>query len=441
MNNYHVIKDPVHGVIQFTEAENHWVKPFIDSPNFQRLRHIKQLGLADWIFPGAVHTRFNHSLGCAYVASQISEKLHLSTQDKQKVVLAGLLHDIGHGPFSHTFEELFYQKCLRHEDWTPLFLQEYADTGLLEHHPETQLTTQTFLSIQNLIMHQEKNQKLLADIVSSQLDADRLDYLLRDSHFCGVSYGQYDFAWLLHCLMIVEQEGQQRLGITVKGVGVVEHYLMARRLMMKNVYHHAKKYTAEFLLTLFLKYLAQELAEHPQFKNLHSSHLSQFLVATMKFNQAIENSPDSTALKQEFLKTHYPLYKKLCDYDVFAMIRTLAESPEIRPVITIAKLLESRQIPRGIICQESQVAKAREYLAALEKKVQPWQAALLTLPHQSYQAKKDPILLVNALGNIETIHDHSLMIRALSDRQEFSYLICLDESILHLPEAQALCHH
>ena len=97
------------------------------------------------------------------------------------------------------------------------------------------------MHIADMIMHKPINKSVLADIVSSQLDADRLDYLLRDSHFCGVRYGEFDFRWMLHCMAIVESKEGERLGITHKGIGVVEHYLMARRLMTRNIYHSQKK--------------------------------------------------------------------------------------------------------------------------------------------------------------------------------------------------------
>src|SRR5579864_8696655 len=90
-HSFHMIKDPVYGTMQFTTLENNWIKPFIDSPNVQRLRHIKQLGMGDFIFPGAVHTRFNHSLGCCYIASQIGNKIGLSEEEKQLVMIACLL--------------------------------------------------------------------------------------------------------------------------------------------------------------------------------------------------------------------------------------------------------------------------------------------------------------------------------------------------------------
>lgn len=248
-NIFHVIKDPVHGTMQFTSMEDAWVKPFIDSPHFQRLRHIKQLGLGDLIFPGAVHTRFNHCLGCCYVASQIAHKIGLADEERQLVMIASLMHDIGHGPFSHAFEGVFKEKAVLHEDWTPYFLNDYGQTDFFKRYnhlnPRHQLNDEKFNVIAHMIMHKPAKKNVLADIVSSQLDADRLDYLLRDSHFCGVRYGEFDFRWLIHCMSIVECHEGERLGITHKGIGAVEHYLMARRLMARNIYHSQKKLAIE----------------------------------------------------------------------------------------------------------------------------------------------------------------------------------------------------
>ena len=232
---FHVIKDPVHGTMQFTSIEDSWIKPFIDSPNFQRLRHIKQLGMGDFIFPGAVHSRFNHCLGCCYVAGQIAHKIGLADEERQLVMIACLLHDIGHGPFSHAFEGIFQHQLIRHEDWTPYFLADYRTKAFFsdynKQNPRYHLTEEKFQHVAEMIMHQPISKRVLADIVSSQLDADRLDYLLRDSHFCGVQYGEFDFRWMLHCMTIVTYQGGERLGITHKGIGVVEHYLMARRFL------------------------------------------------------------------------------------------------------------------------------------------------------------------------------------------------------------------
>ena len=149
-------------------------------------------------------------------------------------------------------------------------------------------------------MHREKHRKLLADIVSSQLDADRLDYLLRDSHFCGVAYGEYDFKWMLNCLTAVDTKDGQRLGITYRGVGVVEHYLMARRLMMRNIYHHQKKYAGEKYLRRLLKLLASRLHQEPNFQNLADTTLGKFLAAVEPFNLG-------QVKKEDFIRQNFDL--------------------------------------------------------------------------------------------------------------------------------------
>ena len=426
-NTYHVIKDPVHGSMQFTNEENAWIKPFIDTPNFQRLRHIKQLGMGDLIFPGATHTRFNHCLGCCYVASQIARKLELSTEERKRVMIAGLLHDIGHGPFSHAFEGIFYKKSIKHEDWTPLFLEEFKTDQ-----KNDAVSAKDFDTISNLIMHQEKKHKLLADIVSSQLDADRLDYLRRDSHFCGVTYGDYDFRWLLHCLTVVkDKKGQNRLGVTVKGIGVVEQYLMARRLMMQNVYQNGKKYAAEGLLAKFLKYLAHSITDENLFQEVKTKNLAQFLKAVTEYNHKAKDSDCSEEHKQAFLKANYHLYKRLCDYDIFSMIRYFANLEGDHPVITIAKRLYHRKLPKVEYIDEANLPKVRERINALKenKSIEPWQVSLIALPHQAYFGSQDPILVLDKKGQSKNIHEYSLVLEGISDRLEKAYFLFFDADI------------
>ncbi len=350
MNNiFHVIKDPVHGTMQFTSEEDSWVKPFIDSPNFQRLRHIKQLGMGDLIFPGAVHTRLNHSLGCCYVASQIAQKIGLADKERQLVMIACLLHDIGHGPFSHAFEGIFHEKCIRHEDWTPYFLADYRTHDFFMQYnrknPHHHLSEEKFSRIAAMIMHKQEKKSVLGDIVSSQLDADRLDYLLRDSHFCGVRYGEFDFRWMLHCLAIVDTNDGKRLGITHKGIGVVEHYLMARRLMTRNISHSQKKLALEALLVHLLANLAENLESSSEFSLLRRSRLGEFLVAVNKYNQTAVNGVNEEN-KREFLEANYENYKELCDYDVFALVKHLADMPDSSQATQIASRIQLRQMPK-----------------------------------------------------------------------------------------------
>ncbi len=436
MIQFHVIKDPVHGAMQFTTLEDGWIKPFLDSSNVQRLRHIRQLGLADWIFPGSVHTRFSHSIGCCYVGSQICNKLGISVRDKQLVILACLLHDIGHGPFSHAFETLFYQGSVQHELWTPLFLSDYVNDEFLlrfnQKNPDYPLNKQDIKTIQNLIEHKAKP-SLLSDIVSSQLDADRLDYLHRDSHFCGVTYGEYDFRWLLHCLTIIEQNGVARLGVTTKGIGVVEQYLMARRLMVRNVYHHGKKHGGEFFLQSFLHYLAKAVDEDDHFKELATNPLIIFLQSVNRFNKQAKQSSDLKALKTGFMEQNYVLYKQLCDYDVYSVIRHLAHQNFQHTAVTLAQRLHARQLPKVIYVDESSVTRVSQQIEEIKKQhdIEDWQITLLQLPHLSYEIEQDPILIQDSFGRVSFLHDDSLMVGALSDRRENSSLICIDTEILN----------
>jgi HD superfamily phosphohydrolase len=438
MNNlFHVIKDPVHGTMQFTSTEDAWVKPFIDSPNFQRLRHIKQLGLGDFIFPGAVHTRFNHCLGCCYVASQIAHKIGLVEEERQLVMIACLLHDIGHGPFSHAFEGIFHHKLIQHEDWTPHFLADYGTPEFFLQYnranPRYHLTEEKFRTIAEMIMHKQTTKNVLADIVSSQLDSDRFDYLLRDSHFCGVKYGEFDFRWMLHCMAIIKTNDTERLGITHKGIGVVEHYLMARRLMTRNLYHSQKKLAIETLLVHLLSTLAENLEAHQTYEDIRSTRLGKFLIAANHFNQAAKNSRQTDDMKREFIEQNYKRYKQLCDYDVFSLIRQLAELNDASPCSEIAVRLQERRMP-GIVRLNNEALKTIEtevqaFKAANKHKFQDWQLMLIQTPHRSYSGEDDPILVVNEHGEVSTISDFSFMINAISDRLEHILFLAVDDEI------------
>ena len=440
MNNetlFHVIKDPVHGTMQFTTLENNWIKPFIDSPHFQRLRHIKQLGMGDLIFPGAVHTRFNHCLGCCYIASQIAHKIGLAEEERQLVMIACLLHDIGHGPFSHAFEDVFHRKLIRHEAWTPFFLNDYRTPEFFAYYnrcnPRHHLSEEKFILIEEMIMHKSRVKRVLADIVSSQLDADRLDYLLRDSHFCGVAYGQFDFRWMLNSMMIVNAPQGERLGLTHKGIGVVEHYLMARRLMTRNIYHHQKKLALEFFLIQLLVSLAENLENYAPYAEIKSTRLGKFLLAANQFNQKIKSEKNVEKHQQQFLQKNYDDYKELCDYDVFAIVKILAQMDDNHSASQIAKRLQFRQIPKIVRLGQLDISIAEQVVADFRKKFakefQPWQFSLIKTPHQSYSVEDDPILVENEHGIVKPLNEISLMINAISDKSEHTAFLCIDKAI------------
>jgi len=434
---YHVIKDPVHGTMQFSTPEDRWVKPFIDSPNFQRLRHIKQLGMGDFIFPGAVHTRFNHCLGCCFTARQIAHKIGLGEEEKQLVMIACLLHDVGHGPFSHTFEDVFYKKWIRHEAWTPFFLADYRTPEFFKEYnrsnPRQRLTEEKFTLIEEMIMHKVRGKRVLADIVSSQLDADRLDYLLRDSHFCGVEYGTYDFRWMLNSMTIVRLKQHERLGLTHKGIGVVEQYLMARRLMTRSIYHHSKKLALEFFLIQWLRSLAESLETYAPYAEIKSTRLGKFLLAANRFNQEAPHTKNKEALKQHFLKDNYANYKELCDYDLFAIIKILAHMNNDHAATQIAKRLQYRQMPKIVRLDDMDTQAVEDKMIAFKKthsrSIQPWQLELIKTPHQAYSVEEDPILIVDEQNVVRPLNKMSHLIHAISDKSEHTAFLCIDKGI------------
>lgn len=435
---FHIIKDPVHGAMQFTDQEDAWIKPFIDTPHFQRMRHIKQMGLTNLFFPGAVHTRFNHSLGCCYVANQIATKIHLTDDERQLVVLACLLHDIGHGPFSHAFEGIFTREPIKHEDWTPYFLGEYHDenfiTAFNEQNPSFPISPAILSRIEAMIMHNEKDNKLLADIVSSQLDADRLDYLLRDSHFCGLSYGEYDFRWLLHILTRVNANGVERLGITHKGIGVVEQYLMARRLMMRNINNHPKKLAVEALLVRLLQALAVSIDSESLFDMLKSSDLGRFFINVSHYNSGVQT-------KDSFLSENYYLYQNLFDYDVLLLIRYLANLDSTHDAVLMAQRIQARTIPKTYRLSRSQMARAKQCIDTVKEKyhetVRDWQILLIETRHQSYNTQDDPIW-VDDEGEVISLSHSSQVIDAVSDTPEYGGFIAVDMSIVGSPAEKLL---
>jgi HD superfamily phosphohydrolase len=430
------MKDPVHDTIQFSSEEDRWIKPFIDSPQFQRLRHIKQMGLGDLIFPGAVHTRFNHCIGCCYVGSQIAKKIGLSAEDRQLVIIACLLHDIGHGPFSHAFEGIFHKSIIRHELWTRHFLAEFETDEFFESYnklnPRAPLNRDKFRLIADMIMHKPVKKHVLADIVSSQLDADRLDYLLRDAHFCGVRYGEFDLRWMLHCMTIVKSDDGDRLGITHKGIGVVEHYLMARRLMVRNIYQLQKKLAIEHLMIQLFATLAESMERHPQFAEFRHTRLGQFLMAANAYNLSVESAKQIDEIKHKFLEDNYSNYKDLCDYDVFALIRQLSNMDDSHPAVQIADRLQYRKMPKIVRLDYADLESVGVELQEFKSKhpaYQDWQLTLLQSPHRSYSGEYDPILVVNEQGVIKPIDEYSIMIDALSDRSEHTAFLFIDKPI------------
>lgn len=222
-----VMRDPVHGYIH---VRYQVIWDLINAPEFQRLRRIHQLGGTFQVYHGAEHSRFSHSVGVYEVARLMLEWVEglqtLSEFEQVAVLCAALLHDIGHGPYSHSFESV---SLTNHEEFTDRIILE--DTHIHRILKEADPKLPNFVA--DIIAHRSEN-KLLTQMISSQLDADRMDYLLRDSYFTGVSYGEFDLYRILRTLRVVDG----KLAVKESGIHAVEDYIMARYQMYWQVYYH-----------------------------------------------------------------------------------------------------------------------------------------------------------------------------------------------------------
>ncbi len=256
-DSYKVVRDPIHGNIQI---KGYFVD-LLETPEIQRLYNIKQLGFAHLVFPGAHHTRLEHSLGTYKIASQISEILNLENDEKDIVTCAALLHDIGHGPFSHTLEFILLEKFgVDHVDLTEqLILGEYEifesdEKKFIRSQSVNQILDKNNMdkeAIVKIIRGKTYRKSYLSQILNSAIDADQLDYLIRDAYYTGVAYGMIDIERLLQTLIIHDDN----LTIKRKGVSVVENILMARGLMYSSVYFHKTVRIAELMLSKALEEL------------------------------------------------------------------------------------------------------------------------------------------------------------------------------------------
>lgn len=239
-----VLKDPVHSYIHI-HYEVIW--NCLDSKEFQRLRRIRQLGGDFQVYPTAEHSRFSHSLGVYEIVRRMVTEVkslcvELTEYDKVCVMLAGLLHDVGHGPFSHAFEHITNHS---HEEYTAKIILGNTELNAILRAVSEKLP----LDIVSIIQHTHEND-ILNQIVSGQLDADRMDYLLRDSYFTATSYGQFDLERILRTMRVRKTaEGRKVIVVKYTGIHSVEDYIMARYQMYWQVYYHpvARSYEAVFI--------------------------------------------------------------------------------------------------------------------------------------------------------------------------------------------------
>jgi HD superfamily phosphohydrolase len=268
-----ILRDPVHGLVAFESREERIIEDLIDTPEVQRLRRVRQLGVTSLVFPGAEHSRFVHAIGTAFVMKLLIERLRAIDEDLPPVqrlteerateaLAAALLHDVGHGPLSHLFEDVF-PGVPPHEKWTEEIVLD-SSTGV--HRVLSRFDPSLPRRVADLV-HGRHDLAYLAKAVSGELDVDRCDYLLRDAHATGVRYGLYDLDWLLRSLRFTSARGggeQTAPALAIdgaKGLPAVEAFIVARLFMFQQVYLHKAARAAEWMIRVAVARAGQVLRE------------------------------------------------------------------------------------------------------------------------------------------------------------------------------------
>lgn len=296
-NKRKIINDPIYG---FITIPYDIIFDLIEHSYFQRLRRIKQLGLTHYVYPGALHTRFHHALGAMHLMQQAIETLRsksveITEKEAKAVTIAILLHDIGHGPFSHALEHKIVK--IHHEEVSLLFMEQLNE----------EFNGQLDLAIE--IFKGTYYKKFLHQLVSSQLDMDRMDYLNRDSYFTGVSEGVIGYDRIIKMLNVRNDE----IVIEYKGIYSIEKFLIARRIMYWQVYLHKTALSAEkMLIKVFerIKTLANQKIDLPLSKGLH------FFVYNNIGKQEFKNN------RKELLNK----FALLDDIDIISALKSLAQN-------------------------------------------------------------------------------------------------------------------
>jgi HD superfamily phosphohydrolase len=363
-------RDPIHNFVTLPAD----LAPVVNSSLLQRLRGIRQLALASLVYPGALHTRFDHTLGVTHVAGMMAERLKINGDELRLVQLAGLLHDIGHGPFSHVSEASL--------DW-------FGDKHKLkpeqkEHKIHEAVTAEMILTDADLskLLKQEEREavvQLLGDwngrpvlkqIVSGPLDADKQDYLLRDSYFCGVQYGHYDLPQLQRSFVLPETAGD--LMIDEDGVHTFEQFVLAKYYMTRNVYRHRVRLITDQMITRAIR-LGIEKDQVPQMRQLYAFDGSE---AFIRHYQQWDDA--------RFLETFCPSVGLPPGAKSGAMLRRLRERKLLKEVF---------KDPIG----KPYHAKSREILKGLHKKAADALAKLVSQRVVEYLTKQLGLRQENAL--------------------------------------------
>jgi HD superfamily phosphohydrolase len=405
-NKLKIFNDPIYG---FITIPNSLIYDLIQHPYFQRLRRISQMGLSYLVYPGAHHTRFHHALGCMHIMQKAVQTLQfkgvaISEEEENALYIAILLHDIGHGPFSHAMEHSIVEE-VHHEEISLKFMNALN----IEFDGKLDLAIKIFKG--------EYHRKFMLQLISSQLDMDRMDYLKRDSFYSGVAEGNINSDRLIQMMNVKDDV----LVIEEKGIYSVEKFLIARRLMYWQAYLHKTSVVAELTLTKILK-RAKELTQKGV--NLNCSEPLSFF---------LNNKITMVSFDENVLKT----FALLDDYDVLGAIKSWQFHSDF-VLSSLCKMIINRDLLKIIMLDEKpetiKLEDLKNKLVALYPITEKEVAYFVfkgKLKNQAYNKESEPISMLKKDGTIESLVDSSdqLQVKALS-KAVTKYFMCFPKVLL-----------
>ncbi len=405
-NKLKIFNDPIYGFITIPNA---FIYDLIQHPYFQRLRRISQMGMSYLVYPGAHHTRFHHALGCMHIMQKAVQTLQfkgvaISQVEEEALYIAILLHDIGHGPFSHAMEHSIVEG-VHHEELSLLFMEQLN----LEFEGKLNLAIQVFKG--------EYPRKFMLQLISSQLDMDRMDYLKRDSFYSGVAEGNINSDRLIQMMHVKDD----LLVIEEKGIYSVEKFLVARRLMYWQAYLHKTSVVAELILTKILK-RAKELSQNEVLLPINSP--LQFF---MTHKITLDNFDNVTLTNFSYLD----------DYDIMGAIKSWQFHDDY-VLQNLCRMILNRDLLK-IQITEDKPDKANllilknkfMQIASISEKESAYFVFKGKLKNQAYSKSSAPIYILKKDNSIEDVVEASdqMYLKALS-KEVTKYYVCFPKVVL-----------
>ncbi len=407
VNKLKILNDPIYG---FISIPNSLVYDLIEHPYFQRLRRISQMGVSYLVYPGAHHTRFHHAIGCMHLMQKAVQVLRfksveISCEEETALYVAILLHDIGHGPFSHAMEHSIVEGVV-HEDISLFFM----------HRLNKEFNGQLDLAIK--IFKGEYHRKFMLQLISSQLDMDRMDYLKRDSFYSGVAEGNINSERLIQMLNVVEDA----LVVEQKGIYSVEMFLVARRLMYWQAYLHKTSVCAEMILVRVLQ----------RAKELVQKKVSLWASESLLF--FLENQVDA----QDFDTIALDKFALLDDSDILGALKSwqfhddfilskLSNMIINRDLLQVELISDKQELTEKLAKKKTKVAEKFN----LSKEAINYFVFKGKVKNSAYSREQEPIMILKKNGNLTDILSLSdqLNLKALS-KPVTKYLLCYPKSTL-----------